>query len=515
MNSGQAGGSPVGQTPVPDSLNFVPNGTLKLKPKEVRVLTVRTSPAGPFRVRFGLLDAGSGSAPADAVLDLGEVLTGSDGRAQVTLTAPSIPTTFGVRASVATVTQTLSVSVSQLGYTNLRVVPSYSGRRTVTEWTATARKAGSRCTQVVGNPPPDGTLSVTAALGKPLILAQVPIGVDLAITLRAGHYIGGCADLPALSESDGNQVLVYASDRPINLDDTLLDVTFGPSDARPEFDRALLTAVAASTDAVNELATTDASEDDVAALLDDMQSVTAAAPSRAAFNAARLNLGWDALLRSTFGKSAADRERGPVQRWLTSGLATFDAPDTFSGQLRADGVQALFTLTSVAGLDPQFAGFPSSFPATWSADSSDSLLIGTALSWSPSQLLAALAEAPALLEVPAASSVEVALAKVVDCDLVAQVLTATGSGAPRVAYSGCDESCLASTCSDAVAAAWNRARDASSAEPAQLSVTATGMAITAEQAEVSSLVGSWVGKLMIGPNSATGSGALSATSSQP
>src|SRR5450631_3455355 len=114
-------------TDVPDSLSFTPNQTVMLSPKETRVLTVTTSPAGAYLVRFALIGSGADSAPGDAVLDTSEVQTLEDGVAQVTLTAPSTPASFSVRASVASKVQALlGVSVSSRGYTTLLVEPAYN-----------------------------------------------------------------------------------------------------------------------------------------------------------------------------------------------------------------------------------------------------------------------------------------------------------------------------------------------------------------------------------------------------
>ncbi|HWZ87789.1 MAG TPA: hypothetical protein VNW92_03035, partial [Polyangiaceae bacterium] len=138
-NSGLDGGPDAADAePAPDSLAFQPAGTLTLDPKATHTLTVVTTPTGNFRVRFALLGSGSNSAPGDAALDANEVVTDDNGIAQVTLTAPSTPTTFSVRASVAKVLTLLGVSVSARNYTTLRVLPSYTGKRPVTEWTATA-----------------------------------------------------------------------------------------------------------------------------------------------------------------------------------------------------------------------------------------------------------------------------------------------------------------------------------------------------------------------------------------
>ena len=495
--------------PVPRLLDFVPTSALELSPKEVRELTVQTVPAGKFRVRFALLDPTSDGSPRDAALDTSEIVTNSDGSGHVTLTAPSTPTTFTLRASAGSAAQAkVSVSVDAAGYTQLRVMPSYSGQRAVTEWTATARR-GVTCSKLTGTPPPDGPLLVTAAPPDPLYLKKVPVGVDLAITLRAGHYVSGCVDQSALGESDDNTVLVYASDRPLNLADTSLALGFGPSDSRPEFDELMLTSAT-----VAEAALVGDAKSDVAALLDTMHDVTPTL-ERDAFSLARTQHDWDGALETAFGKSAARRVRDPALRWLSAGLVAFDTADALSGRLSALGSGALFQLTSVVRMTPANAGFPSAFQGSWSSDSSDTLLLGSDLTWVPSRLVTALAIAPALLEVPSASTLETALAASVDCALVGKVLLVYGASPGNAIHSSCDEACATSTCVGAVAALWKRARSASGNTVAALSVTATGMAQVGDQAEITSLHGSWVGQLVIGADTAPVSGALSATSSVP
>jgi hypothetical protein len=498
-----AGGDAADAEPTPDSLAFEPSDTLTLEPKATQQLTVTTTPPGIFHVRFALLGSGSDNAPGDAALDASEVDSDATGVAKVTLTAPSSPTSFTVRASVATVQAWLGVSVSASNHTTLLVLPSYSGQRTVTEWTATA-SAGVKCAQLMGNPPPDGPLVTTAPAGQALELVNVPVGVDLAVTLRAGHYIGGCADQSALSEEDGNQVLVYASDRPLNLAATALALSFGPTQPAPALSKLLSASISDAESALVNGATSD-----VTALLDAMVASTALA-SRDTASAARVAQGWDSALSIAFGSGAATRLRAPADRWFNAGLASFYAPDTFATQLSALPGGALMTLSTVAGVPAGDAGFPTTFQTTWSADASDTLLLGTQLSWLPSRLLTALAVAPALLEVPQALSVESALSASVDCALVAQTLTAHGTNPGSAAYAGCDESCILDACNTATAALWQNASDASGNVSATLSVTGTGAAVVGDDASVTSLSGNWVGQLQVGADTAPAAGPLSA-----
>ena len=508
--------------PGPTSVNFgsqtaagfVVKTSIDLDPKATQELTVQTDPPGSFLIHFDLPGTSSGTgaddAPGDAALDHSDAQTDANGFGHVVLTAPSTPAQFSVRASAdSKLLGLLGVTVSSRGYTTLQVMPSYNGHRPVDTWTATASVAnGVTCSQFAGNPPPDGDRVGTASPKEELQISRVPVGADLIITLRAGHYIYGCAALPALSEGDGNTVLVYASDRPLNLADSVLDLAFGPSDARPAFDKLLGTSVTLAESALLGDATSD-----VAALLNAMQAATPSA-DRAAFTAARVQGNWDTALSAAFGKSATRRVRDPAERWLNAGLAALDVANAFTGKLSADGDQAVFALSSVSGVSASSAGFARHFAATWSADSSDTVLLGTELSWVPSSLVTALAEAPALLEFPAASSVPEALSLSVDCDLVANVLLENGANAGSALYAGCDAGCGSSTCSSALANLWSQAQAASGSDTASLSVTATGSATVGDTAEIIDLTGTWVGQLSEGSEQAAASGALSASSAE-
>jgi len=507
-DSAPANGGADSAIPTPVSLAFTPTDTLALAPKATHTLTIQTTPPGQFPIDFALLGSGSDNAPGDAVLDASQVESGADGTAQVTLTAPSSPTTFSVRASVGgKVATTLAVSVSALGYTKLRVLHAYAGHRPVLTWTATAR-AGTSCSKLVGTPPPDGDLSISESADLPLDIAKVPIGVELAVTLRAGHYIGGCTTLPPLSEGDGNQVLVTASDRPLNLAATSLDLSFGPTQPKP----ALIKLLSATTSLVTSaLRGTAKSDND--ALLDAMQAA-AGATNTAAFSAARTGNTWSTVLTALWQPDSAARLTGPAERWMTAGITRFLAKDAFAGQLTALPGGGLLKLTTVADVPPASAGFPSTFQVSWSADSNDTVLLGTELDWLPSRLATALAMAPALLEFPAATSADSALSLSVDCAAVGSALTAHGSKAGSEAYPGCNEACASSLCTTAVSALWKKARDASGATTATLGVTATGMAHVGDQAEAVDLDGSWLGDLQVGDGTAPASGTLLGSSTK-
>ena len=508
VNNEDAGaGADGGVSDTAIQLAFMP-AKLTLMPKESTLLTVRATlkqqdlPAAQLPIRFALLGG------EDAVLDAIDAQTDAEGIAHVTLIAPSKPTSFDVRAASSGGGQVrLNIMVNASGVTALRVQPSYSGQRTIRRWTATAH-TGVICSELAGNPPPDGARLVTGAPGANTLALPVPVDVALAVTVRSGHYIGGCVNVPPLSEGADNQVLVYASDRPLNLAATNLSLSFGATDAHPAFDKLLQASASAAASAL-----LGRSKSDVAALLDGMRDATPA-PNLDAFDLARASGGWDSALESAFGKGAARRLRDPAERWLSAGLLALNAPDALIGTLSPLANGASFTPSAVGTATPSDVGFTGSFVTNWSADSNDTVLLGMELNWQPSRLVTALAVEPALLEFPDATSIELALAQSVGCAQVGAVLLANGESPGNTTFDVCDQSCTIDLCQSAVAAAWSNAQLSSGAQIDTLSVTATGAAEVGDDARATSLTGNWVGQLHTESGSAQVSGALSANSSR-
>lgn len=502
-DAGAGAGTDGGLGEAAIELAFVPD-KLTLLPKESRLLTVRATvkqqdtPAAQLPIRFALLGG------EDAVLDTIDAQTDAEGIAHVTVIAPSKPTSFDVRAASSGGGQVrLNIKVNASSVTPLRVEPSYSGQRTITRWTATAH-TGVICSELVGNPPPDGARLVSGAPGAKTLVLPVPVDVALAVTVRAEHYIGGCVNVPPLSEGDDSQVLVYASDRPLNLAATELSLSLGASDAHPAFDKLLQASANLA-----ESALLGRWKSDIAALLDGMREATPAT-NRDAFDLARVSGDWDSALESAFGKAAARRLRDPAERWLSAGLLSLNAPDALIGTLSPLGSGATFTPSVVGTATPSDVGFTGSFVTTWSADSNDTVLLGMELNWQPSRLVTALAVEPALLEFPEATSIELALAESVGCAQLGEVLLANGESPGNSTFAVCDERCTIDLCRSAVAAAWSNAQLSSGARIDTLSVTASGAAQIGDDARATGLSGNWVGELRTESGTAQVSGALSA-----
>jgi hypothetical protein len=491
-NGGGGGAGPAGAT----SLTFSPTSTLTTDPGEIHVLKVVAKPPAGYHISFALL-----GDPKDASLDRSEVNASPSGVATVQLSAPTSATTFSVRASIGThVSAIQAVSVSS-SFGTLLVMPSYSGKRAVWQWTATAR-TGKTCADLSGTPPPDGDLIATAEVGSTPTIQDVPVGRALAVTLRAGYYIGGCADVQQVSANGDTTVIVPVSDRPIQLGSTDLDVALNIEQPSDGWQGAVQDAVQLTTNAM-----LGGDQDDVDALLAAMYASTDPGAA-SAFQAARVAGDWDETLRDLLGQTAATSViRNQAKAWLEAGAAALSGASVFKGHLSTSGtpVQPVFQLNQVAGVDAAGAG-ATSLPSatTWSADAGDTVLLGTTLYWMPSKLLTALALSPAQTEEPNATSVPDALAQALSCQSIAQALEQQSS-IPGAVFSGCDATCAETLCDKALDTMWQRAETASADvnAPAVLQVNASGQATVDDQARPAGFSGSWVGQLSVGSSSAS------------
>jgi len=498
-SGGSGGGS--GNTGLPTSLAFEPSATLALAPGEQRTLRVVAKPAAEYHIRFALI----GEAD-DAALDLSEVDSNAQGIAEVGLTAPTTSATFRVRASVGTSESAeAAVSVSAGGFVTLVVHPDYSGKRLKwgDRWVASVR-AGTDCASLTGTPPPDGDLKATSEVAQNLFFKDpqidlVPVGPALAVTVRAGHFAGGCVDVPPLVAGQPITVTVPVADRPMQLDQTDLGVELGIDTSSPEWAQTISTTINTTADAM-----VGGAVDDVVALLDGMHTALGQSAAATAFSQARSKDGWDSLLYSVLGTGASHVIRTPVKGWLASGAAAFGGSATFVGHLDGKGQapgKANLTLSSVAGLPPESVGSPSDLAAvSFSGDPGDTVLLGAQLSWMPSLLVTSLALAPAQQDVPTAATVPEALANQVDCTAIGSALAGTGSN-PTEAYPGCDAACAAALCGNGLVVVWDRAQKSSAVkvEAATLDISATGVVDSMDDvARPTHFDGSWVGKLSIG-----------------
>ncbi|MEB2313453.1 MAG: hypothetical protein OZ921_17285 [Sorangiineae bacterium] len=500
-----AAASDSGAPAVPDALVFEPSRTITLLPNEHRELSVRATPRGAYLVRFALL-----GGFADASLDAGEALTNADGAASVRLVAPGGPAAFTVRASVgAGVTAELPVSVSASGFASLDVRPSYAGKRAVSMWVASVH-AGTSCAALTGTPPPDGALVAQSLVTSAPRIDSVPIGPLLAVTVRAGHFAGGCADLKSVLADELNVVSVPVIDRPLQLGGTDLDVALGLDG--DGWRKPLATRAGPTADAL-----LGGAPDDLAALLDAMSGSLTPDQARA-FDDARSAGGWDALLSAALGgPTPPTLLRDRLTAWMTAGVAALGSGAAFEGHLfgaAPSAGSAELELERVGGIAASEAGFATRYLVSWTGDTGDTVALGAQLAWLPSRLLTALAVAPALADSPGAQSVPEALERAVGCSAVADTLTAHGALEP---LPGLDAERAAALCRAGLGVLWQRVRDATGDDwtTGKLEVSAAGVARVDDEAGPASFSGSWIGKLGLATSTVPVGGAATGASAHP
>jgi len=497
-----SGGSAADST-APSSLQFEPQSSLTLAPGETRELVVRAVPTGQYVVDFALL----GDAE-NASLDRSQSVTSENGTARVLLTAPTgsrAVTTFTVRASVGpAVRAQVAVSVSEAGFATLQVVPSYGGTRPVDSWVASVR-TGTDCASLPSGPLPEADLSAASADAEsPPLIEDVPVGGVLAVTMRAGFYASGCADILELIADHDNVVEVPVTDVPLRLDQTELDVVLELDETPAEWFELIVEPLAAET--AEPLA--GETGNDVVALLDAMQASTVDANDNDAFAEARTTQQWDEALAAFWGEAAATRKlRDAALGWIQAGAEQL--PDEMlRGTLSPVGAvagDASLNLDSFAGVNAVHAGFSLDNRVSWDADPDDTVLLGATLSWRPSRWMTEAAVDEAVEEVSAAATVPEALAGIVDCEGIATAL-AGAADPPDLAYTGCDVVCAQSLCEAALSELWRQVRTAPTAW-ATLSLTAVGAATVDEDARPESFEGTWLGTVEAGATVSLGGAA--------
>ena len=485
---------PVIDEPVPPTddglIAFSPDPPLVLAPGSSATLSVLVSPARETTVRFALLDeAGT------AALGASSAVTSPDGRAEVQLTASNEATSFRVRASVGRATATRQAHVEGVGLASVQVTWLYAGKRDptgkgdptrVATWTLSAR-ANTTCESLT-SPLSDGPLSVTVPATEVPLLSNVPVGPPLAVILRGGGLVSGCADVAGLFVGERRALALSLADVPLSLAKSKLLLTlavapepvgWGPLVARWDgrFRGAFLGGRTRTS----------------AAVLDAM-SLRVVGSAGIAFQKRRTERGWDAAMEALFDGG------GPgvlLEAWLPAATSALrEAPGPIAGTLRAgDGAASapVFQPTTVLRLRPDDGDKIGLIDLTWKVDASDVLSMGGALTFAPSRLVSRALGEVILEQQPSATSPAAGLVAVGRCPEVATILSSSGS-----AVDGCDAACVASLCASALADMWDRSvrTDELSGTSAKLTFGATGLTTSDEKAAVRGFSGAWVGSIV-------------------
>ncbi len=493
--SGDSGGPGVSGPSA--AIAFEQSGTITLRPGELTTLSVTTLPAAPYEVSFYLL----GNA-LDATLDRSTVVADENGRAEVILRAPNQGTTFSVRAVIKDGPSVQAVvSVSEEGFATLRVLPSYAGKRPVDTWVANVLAAAT-CWDIAASLPADpvGAIGKTVDAHNDISVEDVPVGPKVAVTLRAGHYLWGCADAPDLVAGKKVDVTVNVFDKPIDMAAAALglELTWYPD---PEPFQALIDATA--TAMVDTMFPPEKSESDavLAALVARLPGVAQLDASEALASGV-----WSGLAADLFIANEVSL-RELTLGWASEGSAAI--VPSIAGQLHGAGNgQGTLSFDSFLGVPAESAGIPASHLFSWTADAEDKVLLAGSMFWMPSRFLGAQI-ADVCLDVPAGvDTVGKALDAALDCTVLAAALGALPT---------CDEACIADACQAGLEDLWQAALGASADDLAvgTLTVTAGGAAVVGDEAEPVAWSGPWLGVVSDGAHDAEVSGEASAKVNDP
>jgi hypothetical protein len=483
LGTPDSGGPIDASHPAATQVSFVPDSTLTLAPGESRPIRVVVEPVGVHFVRFALL-----GQPLDAALDSDRVETDSEGNAGVLLVAPQFATTFVIRATADEGPWAeAAVSVSGSGFGSLLVTPQYVGMRSTPIWIATAATHVT-CADLTSIPPDDGPIGGQPQAGDALLVEVLPAGLDLAITVRSEHSVGGCADVSRLTSGERRSVSVQARDRPIDLGVTDIKVAL---EMRP--DGSILDPLLeeVSQEFLDGFAT---KGDEAISLLDAMQQM---APNSEQFASARRSFGWDKLTQ-TYLLASGPSLRSQIEVWIAGGLVALRAGMTLEADVLSstdDPSHARLSPETLGGLDASAVGCASHAIGSLSEDPGDIVHIGAQIYFLPTALIGAAAEMA--VRTKSADTPNSVFAQQIDCPTLASKLRKSADTMPT---SCSTVSCLERLCVGAIARMWQNARGQSAAnyDIGSLSFTVSARASVDGDAAVQSLSGTWAGSVARG-----------------
>jgi hypothetical protein len=467
-------------------ISFDPHTTLAISPGTIHEVTVITTPPKNYEVGFVLL-----GDTLNASLDRSTAVANADGRASVQLRAPDDPTTFRVRASLKEgPSAELDVAVSDEGFGSIRVMPIYQGKREVVEWTA-SMVARTTCSAIADTLPgePPGAMKAIAPGDDTPILMNVPVGPNLAITLRAGHYIKGCADKADLAAGKQMDVKVTVTDVPLDLSATNLDLDFTYTPAPEPYAEML-------SHALGLIKTTYLPEggNASAVLLDTMEQLVT--PDNAgAFATARMQNQWDVAVAQHFEalQMSSTSIQAQIGSWFDSGFVA--EPPHVLGRLTAAGNipgYALFELNKLGSAAAWEVGIPATHLMQWKAFPDDKVHLSGTLFWLPTRYAGAVVRRGARSLSQDYTMAEV-LGEAPGCSTIAELLGGFGT---------CDKDCTLALCQQALDHRWALALDASAAGGAigelQISSAAGTAQISDVAAPIAVVDGSWIGTVTDG-----------------
>jgi hypothetical protein len=489
---GTDGPAPTASDPYPDVRVSFEEAQIEVSPGDKRRVQLQASPPGKYPVQLALFGNALG-----AYLDASELVTDSRGRASVNLTVPLDSKQLTIRASIGRHFSELEVTVRPDAVGTLRILPLYSGKRNVGNWSISVQQ-DVPCTSLAAYDAVYGP----AQEDFPLTV-EVDANRTITLLVRGEEYVFGCRAGLFVEASNAQEVTIEVTDRLLQL--SALDVPL-------ELGIDGVGELPSKLDAVSNrmlLAFRGGFARDTDALLSRMAQLSS---SPDLFALTSENEDWSGQL--TLNLTPRGAESGLtlfIQSWLKLGMRRFFTTDTLRGQLTGNvppNSRAILQLETVAGHVPRDVGIPDSFVLNVSTAAEEGLKLAFDFVWQPAKLLAALAEDEALAQlntdggvrlppndagIAADSAVQVLAGGILHCTSVGSLL----SGPDGLAFEGCDQQCLGALCTQALETMWQDLRNAD-ASPASFQVTSSPRANIDTQARPVGFKDNWVGKALLG-----------------
>lgn len=463
-------------TPDATGIAFENSDTLLLRPGQEADISVQLEPPVQERVDFAIT-ATEETERFDGFLTETSVMADDSGTAISRLVAPSRPSVFRIRASVGELAAFRSVSVSSDGFGTVVVTPEYAGNRELTRWVASAR-SGTTC-QELESLWQDGPISASGE--ERVVLDSIPVGPEVAVVVRQGQSISGCAMIGELKPGQSVEVSVEAMDRPIQLADVHIGLQLGIQRTTSGFTANLDSAIEELVASV-----TDGTAHDGQLLVQSMQNAIETTNDQAAFGENAVSSDFELVAKNELGDATIVRKE--ARSLFVQAGSSIPTASTFTGVLDFSSDDAVLELQSVSGVPASTAGFMEA--SIWEVETqpNDVLVLGGTLSFQMHRWLTAVAERQSAENETSPSQ---RLLDVASCSAVGAALAEAAGGE---IYSGCSSACAVQLCEQAAMNLWARTENASS----RLSSMLTGLTVDAQvddAARLLSFQGSWVGTL--------------------
>ena len=469
------------------SISFSPPETVLLKPGDTVSRTVAVQPPGTYDVSLALL-AGS----SDASLSESVVRTNDAGLADFSITASSVSSSFGIRATVGQVNSILSVSVSDSGYATLKVTGNYTGVRGLSEWVATLHN-DQACSDFGSLLPVDAALPVSSpSIPAGITIDNAPVGPMQSVVLRGDHAVWGCRDVPALISGQTVDIQIQVFDVPATYGATPVPAQFTINTNLDSWASNLSSSKSVLLDAFEQSTTSD-----IELLLDAMRSAASDSQIQSDLDLRRSNGNWNSVLASQWSSLDGTGDqciKVALDKWLSSGSDLVKKGVIVNTTLKltssaASLGQEQLTLKSMSGYSTMDYASVTDFPLTTTFGPNDCLAASANITFNDAHFLRVLALTAAREQYPDVADIPGALAALLQCNAVGQSLDNAASPS-----SICDANCLTQLCSKALTALWaNTGNAADQRGSTKLTMSCSGTLQVDSNAVVQGYSGTWVG----------------------